>query len=586
MHKYLKNKLVKFRLGFKERLNRPTGFLIFNSSWLILISTLILIIFSDKVSINYKDLFSVSATIIATIFTISLTLIGIQYFVQNIPYELLKYFFKSKFMLAMFITFIGSIIYNLLMLSLDAKNIILLIISISLSIISLVYLLSYFYYLNSSLQEISILNLITQNLRKKSYKKDYGKYEALKDLIIKSIKDNKNSLYKRGLNILFQKEFSFLMDIAKRTIDERYTYDHRHSDVEQLIHFFLGFQKQIFYELIEHKRQLYLYHYIEYFKELQEKSFVLLSPRPYYELSDHFNKVGNKILENRFDEVYLVYSHRIREITQYEYNHVNKKKLVSYYDIEKRDKDETEPQKNERVLIHMMYESFEERLNFLTELSKKAIRENVNILNWFPKSILCDILYKAVGLTENKGMRWLLIQKIMYLLKQIHEENINNNKFDRFLFSDLYNYIKPMKNLDDINKLGGFITREYCLAQLNLIKINPREVVRELGVNGRFLKDEEKYDIVIKLLMETFDRILKMLFKKEIKNIEKDYISSEIHSILGKSVKNNKLVKAIIEKHKLKPSKNVYLMGIYMGTKKEFQRKNKKRRNSDKNNKK
>lgn len=578
MCKKVREKCLQLKYWFINILNRPIGFLIYLSLLLILISSWSILSFSDKFSPFYESVFSVSATIIATIFTISLTFIGIQYFVQNIPYELLKYFFKSKFIISMFSIYVCSIIFNLIMLSLGMRNVLWLIVSISLSIVSIVYLLAYFYYLSGTLQEINILYLITKHLKKKSYAQDYEKYEALKDLIVKSIKENKHSLYKKSLNFLFRKEQLFLSLISKRKIQDNYTFDQRHSDVEKLTHFFMNFQKQIFYELLEHKRQLYLFHYIEFMKELQKTSFVLLSPRPYYELRDHFNKIGDKILEYRFDEVYLFYCHKLRDITQYEYDKVQKEKLVSYYDLDKSDKDETESQRTEKVLIHMMYESFEsDRLRFLVELSRKAIQKEVDILNCFPKSILCNILDKALNLKKNEGMRWILIQNIMYLLKQIHEENIKKGKFDKFLWLNLHNIIKSLKNIDEIKRLGSSIARDYCLAQLNFVKTHPRETIRELGIEGRCLTNDDKYKIIIKLLMETFDRILIMLSKKEIKDLEKDYVSSEIHSIIGKSKENNKLIETIIKKHQLKPSKNVYMMGVYMGRKTDWEkRKNKK----------
>ncbi len=555
-------------------MKRATRFLICISLLLILFSALIILSFSNETGSFYESMFSVSASIITIIFTISLTLIGIQYYVQNIPYELLEYFLKSKFTISMFGVYIGSIVFNLLMLSLGINTILWLIVSITLSIICMAYLLSYFYHLVGSLQEINILNLITKDLSKKTFRQNYGKYEALKDLIIKSIKDNKNSLYKKSLSILFKKELYFLFSVNKKEISEEYTYNQRHSDVEEIILFFLNFQKQVFYELMENKRQLFLYPYIEFMKELQKASFVLLSPRPYYELRDHFNKIGDKILENKFDEVYLFYAQKLSEITQYEYDKTKKEKMVSYYDFNKRDKNETELQREELVLTKMMYDGFEqERLKFLTGLSKKAIQENVDTLNWFPKSILCDILNKARKPLENKGIGRILIPRIIYLLKQIHEENIKKSNFDSFFQLGLHWYLKPMEDLDEINELGSFITREYCLAQLNLIKINPQATVRDLGEDGRFLKDEDKNNEIIKLLMETFDQILNMMSKKKIISIDKDYVSYEIYSILGKSEKNNKLVRAIIKKHKLKQGKKVYMLGVYMSKKKDLQKK-------------
>lgn len=585
MSNALRNKLFKLKYKFNLILDKPSGFLIFTSLILILISSSIILILSDKINPFYESLFSTSATIIATIFTISLTLIGIQYYVQNIPYELLKYFFKSKFTISMFGMYIGSIIYNLLMLGLGIRNMFCLIISIAFTIVSMVYLLSYFYYLNGSLQEVNILNLITKNLKNKSYNSDYTKYEALKDLIIKSVKDNKNSLYKKSLDIFFRKQFEFISQISMKNIDKNYNYDTRHSEVEQLIHFFLGFQKQIFYELIDNDRQLFLYLYVDLYKELQEKTFVLLSPRPYYELRDHFNKIGDKILEKRFDEIYLFYSHKMRDLTKFEFNHVDKVKLVSYYDITKRDANESQLEKTERVLIHMLYESFaRDRLNFLTKLSLKAIKNNVDTLNWFPKSILCDILDNALHITSNKGMRWDLINNIMYMLRQIHDENIKKNNFHNFMWLDLHTHIEQIKDEEEISKLGGFITREYCLAQLDLVKISARETVHDLSVDCAFLKDKDQNHIVIKLIMETFDKILTMFSKKEISGIEKDYLSYAVHSCLGKSDKNNKLVRLIIKKYKLKPSKNVYMMGVFMGKKSDFQKNNMNKTTNKKNN--
>ena len=117
---------------------------------------------------------------------------------------------------------------------------------------------------------------------------------------------------------------------------------------------------------------------------------------------------------------------------------------------------------------------------------------------------------------------------------------------------------------------AAYITKEYCLAQLELVKIDPIQTISQLGMEGRFLNSNLKHKVPIKLISETFDRIL--ISKKEIKNITKDYISYELHSILGTNKELNKIIKKIIKKHKLKPSKNMYILGVFMGKLKDLEK--------------
>lgn len=565
------------RLSFMLRSmwNNPTSYLFIFSAISILAYIFLFNLFINLNLENITDVLLNIASITATIFTItiSLTIIGFQFLSQNVSNKSLKYLFKSKFFILMVLSYFITILYNLVIVVGNLQLAYFLHTGIILFIFSMVYTISYFYWIVWILQEENILKVISRYFPEISLQDE--KHEIIKEICLKSIRGNNLIVFSKSLKLLNQREQIFLNRIKNKKLSEDYDFDSRHSEIENIIHYFLNFQRQIFYELIEHKRQDFLPYYIEGIKEIKLIVFPLLAPRPYRDLGEHFNKIGESILEKRFDEIYLFYAHKLAEVVKNEYHKLPKETLEASFDFSKI-KNEEESIKKERILWKILYDDFNyNRLKFLSNIAKKAIITNQETLNWFPKSILTDILLEAIKIKNCRIIQRELIVKIISLFKEIHKENINHKKVENYFgVLDLHYLIEEM-NEEQIKEIGAFITREYCTAQLELFKIKPSQIVWALGVNGRFFKGDNKNLPLLQIIMDTFDAILKDFKKRKVKEITIDYLSNEIYSILGDNKENNRVVNKIIKKHKIMHSKNVYIAGAFMGTKKEWQKKNK-----------
>lgn len=571
------NKIYFLKFYLSKNFSFPQTFIFF--SGILVIMIFLSLSFN---SIKFENIVNLNlniATILSTIFAISvsLSLIGFQYLSQNVSTKLLKHFFRSFFIIFMIMVYLFSIIFSLFLVAINSDSIWLLNLNFTLFIFCLLYLVGFFYFIVISLQENNILKLIGKKLSKNDYNDE--NYDIIKEICLKAIRNNNFGLYRNSLNMLNKGEIYFLKKIKKKKLNLIYTLDSRHSEVENLIYEFIHLQKQIFYELIEYKREIFLLNYINWLYEIQKISFPLLAIRPYQDLMEHFNKIGDIILKNNFEETYLFYSQRLRDITEHEFKSIPKNELKSYYDLSIKADNESKYEKDKKTLLHIAFEDFRsKRLGFIREICIQAINENKKTLDHFSKHILETTLRQSISIKDNDGLRWNIIQDIVYSFRKIHEANINNEIYENFYSLDLHYLIENLTDETEINRIGGFLTHEYCNAHLELVKINAVSSIRDLGVSGRFLNKDKKFEIVIKLLSETFDLILKDFSKKKITGISKDYISSELYSILGKVDENNKHIKKIIKKHKLKPSKNVYMMGIFMGTKKDWKKKNEKQK--------
>src|SRR3989344_2989920 len=181
MKSSIKKKIKLLRPNFEEYISQPTSVLLYFSKLMILIYLMLSHLFINSFTQHFSDLVLSSTTIIATIFaiTISLTIIGFQYVMQDFSSKLLKYFFKSYFIIFMILIYTISILFNLIIIALGVKNIYLLNISISLFIISLLYSITYFYYIIKNMQEEGILYMISHNLSNQKYNDDL--HEILKE---------------------------------------------------------------------------------------------------------------------------------------------------------------------------------------------------------------------------------------------------------------------------------------------------------------------------------------------------------------------------------------------------------------------
>jgi len=512
---------------------------------------------------NTGQVVSTNAKIIATIFaiTISLTLLGFQYLSQNISPKILYSFFKSKFITIMIIVYIFSIVFNIFVLTF-LEGVIYGYFSFLLLSFCVLYLVSYLYYIINYLQPRSIIKRIEKEISKTTYIDE--NYEILEQVIIKSIRNNEAFSYKESLDLLFDRQSNFLKKLFDKPITD---YDTRHSDAERIVYYFFRYENSFYFEIIKQKNQTFLVYYLSKLKDLHVILLQLMAIRPYREIRDHFNDIGEDIVELKLKGATDYYSRSLREISKEEFNNIpSGNTFFEFQDHPKFYKELNKNEKTKNTLGHIMYHYFQyDRLTFLVDLYKAAIGKKASNIVLFIKITLDDLLMLAIKKDDNKKMRMWLVNSLLNSLKTIHESSLEKKgDTEYFGFYQLHNIIEDLKDEETINTVGTLIADYYCHSKIETVKNDERgaifKAIFNLGVDGRSLVYKNGFDKIVDKIVDTLGTILKISIKNnKLKKISRDSVARELFSIRDWNSHKNKKIKErinkIIKEHNLKLKK-------------------------------
>lgn len=493
---------MRFKLDY-----RKTIFVAGISSILIYLS--IILIFNEFLTGNERDIVTTSVTMLSTIFaiTIALTIIALQFIKENSSTKVLFSFIKSKVIIGLFSVYLFAIIYNLIIL--NFLNPILTILSILFSIICLYYVVFYIFYILEEIDDKRILKKLDSEI---VLNISDEKYSVLGELLLKYVIKNDFSNFHLCLKIIFNKERKIIEKISNNKIDKSYTFDYRHADLEKIIYFFQQIYEQIFYEIVNNRRQVFLRLYLNLFEELQKILFPLLATRPYSKISEHYTKIGKRIIDDEFDDLYLDYWHSLKRICLYEFKNLNFEEINKFYDF-KFEKSEDKNKRDKFTLSHIAHDEFiYHRLGFLTTITEKCLKKDEDNYNWFPKSILTnDLIHEAIKI-PNRKTKISFIGRILYEATKIHDLFANKKIYSRFFFLNLHYLIENLKKED--KPIVETLTNAYVESQTKIIELNPKEVFREFAVELRFIKDNPSLKISFSKILKTMEEIIEEDLKK------------------------------------------------------------------------
>jgi len=500
-----------------------------------------------------KDVISTNATIIGTIFaiTISLTLLGFQYLSQTISPKTLYIFLKSRFITGMIILYLFSILFNIFVLSFCRDNIYVYFSYLLLSL-CLVYLVSYIYYVVNHLQPQNVLIQIGKSISNYNYWDE--NYMALEEATIKAIRNNDYLTFLFSLGIIFDKERNFL----NKLLDQK-TYTSR--DIEKIFSLFFRIQEQIYFETIKDKNTLFLSHYIENLANIHTILLKLMAIEPYQTIRGHFNDIGFKIVELKLQNIYVRYWSCLEEITMEEFKSISSGNLIFPFQDKLKDIDDlNEIEKKKWFFGEEIFRDFQYvSLNFLVEFSKKVSDEKIEMLVHLIMSTLSRILGAVVKKGDNKKMQDLLARSILEKMRDIHIYALEKglNKIPVYLSSfSLRDILIDMQDEEIIDTIGLLITKYCCSAEIENTKRDVYNFLNPLGITGRSLITIPRFEKILDEIVNCLIEILELTIKnKNFEKVKKEYIIRELLSIRDfENHKNEKIrnkINKVIKKYNL-----------------------------------
>ncbi len=498
-----------------------------------------------------SDVLTTNTNILATIFaiTISLTLLGLQYLSESLTPRIVRSFIKSKFIKGLLLSYIFSILINILVVSfpriIEARDFVYY--SYLLLIWCVLYLTSYLFYMIRKIQPRSVLDEIEKQIpldydRVIIYNFDQGlinvpdeqsKFIELEQIIIKTIRNNDFSSFIAGLNLLFKKQIIFLENISKKGPDDEHVYELIHTNAEAISLYFLRVHKQIYFEILKEKNERFLLHYANEIRGIIKYLLKLKAIRPLRELNDHFNDIGLQIIDKKLHSTFQFYCNLLDGIAKEEFLNIPSGNQLSEFQDKSIPYDTlTKKERDERVFGDIIFHYFTfNRLKFFEELTMKASDKGYDEIIVSVKHSLSELLDLAIKKDDNKKMQNWLIESILNSLNKIHDYSLTKNIDTRFFgLLELHDIIESLKDDETINSIGILITKFYCDGAINTVKKDYFSGLWELGVNGRFLVS--KYPQITEIVVDSLIECLKIVEgNNKFKNINKDLVIYELNSI-------------------------------------------------------
>jgi len=464
-----------------------------------------------------KSVIQTNAQILATIFaiTISLTLLGLEYYSQRLTPRLAKSVLQSTFIKLLLVSYTMSIIADVAVASFfpDSVNSFLLYSFLALAW-CLIYLVAYLYNLIRRLQPGNQMDMIERSIPKDFSQEIVQKHRRgriqgtderdrfidIQKIIIRTVRENDIYLFGEWVRLLFGKEHSYLKEIRSREQEGDQTLSG--DEAQAISSYFLHLQQQIYQEILNTNNIGFLNSYIGNISNVVLQLVGMRQGGWLNGATSHFDEIGMKIVSNEYDSLFQAYGNALQTIAEAEIASIpREEKHLVWNDAYRNMNDLSEEEYKERAWYRSSRDAFRHRLSFLEGFAEEAIGRGYDEPVRLSLQICTKFLQEAVE-EESKPFRNFFANNSLQSQKRIHDNAVRNGIAVSFFWPIGLGDILETMDPDKAEEIGVGLTELYCDSAVLAVENDVWNGYHDLGVLGRTVIERSP-----KIVLEVIDAL-------------------------------------------------------------------------------
>ncbi|ELY59293.1 DUF2254 family protein [Natronococcus jeotgali] len=508
-----------------------------------------------------ENVLRMNAQILATIFaiTISLTLLGLEYYSRRLTPRIAKSVLQSTFIKLLLTSYVLSIAANVAVLSFFADWAGFFLLYSFLALVwCLLYLIAYLYNLIRWLQPRSQLEIIERSILDSFPREIVQKYRQgrirgtdqrdrfvdIQKIIIRTVRENDIYLFGEWMDLLFGKEIEYLEDVQERKEQGDPTLSN--DEAEAISNYFLHLQRQIYQEILNTDSVEFLNAYIVNISHVIIQLIEIREAGWMNEVIEHFNKTGIDIVENEYESVFQSYGDALQEVAEAEIASMpRKKKHIVLNDAYKGMDELSDEEHDERMWFISSRDMFTDRLSFLEDYAEAATERNFKRPVRTALQICTEYVQEALD-EEVDPFSNLFINNTLRRQKRIHDNAVEHGVEVSFFWpiglGDIIETLDP----DEVDDIGVGLVELFCDSAVLAVENDVWNGYHDLGVLGRTVMDRhpEVVLVVVDALEECLERVPE---DEERDHVTCDMIIEQLHSLYEWQEHSHKEVNERIE---------------------------------------
>lgn len=493
----------------------------------------------DTSAVNSSRVLLTNAQILATVFTItiSLTLVGFEYFSQNLSPKIANSIIRSKYIIGLVALFLPAIVENVTIVTIYGEQAPQIYLTLSLVLLSLclIYLLVYVSYVARAVQPRSQLEFFEKSIPDNFYDSIIQKMD---DNVISGVdpddyfvdlqhaiqnKIQQRNIYQFGdwLALLIDKEIDYLVRIKEEKQKEEINPDGAAS----IVNYFLSMQKGIYSQLVGIDDTRYIPPYSLQIVNVLGLLVELKAIVAINSLTTHFERIGRDIVKHNQEPVYRQYFDNLEKITSKTLGSVP---TTDYQISTLETPDQVDWDDPEYMWAKGIIGEFQNRITFSKELSQLAIDTGFDGVAVGASTFYSELSQKALEQEEDDLNRIDLIKFITRAQRDVFEYAAKNDALTSY-------YAGPWSFqmiAQAPGELQNHLMNEFCAATKTAVKYDSFAGPQELGVAGRVLVEDHP-ELAMKIV-ETLIECLEIVRNhSDLEDIDEENIQNKLNSIKG-----------------------------------------------------
>jgi len=495
-----------------------------------------------------------NAQILATVFaiTISLTLVGFEYFSQNLSPKIAKSVIESRYTIGLAILFVPAILVNIGISTIYHENVPQIALTISLIFLAscLFYLLAFISYVARTIQPQNQLKIFEESIPENFNEEIVAKVEdnvisgtdpedyfvEIQHVIQNKIEQREIYQFGEWLNLLIDKEIDYLIEIREVKKDNEIN----PNNATAIVNYFLSFQKSIYSQLAGINDTRYIPAYSIQIANVLGLLIDIKSIAAMTTLSNQFKRIGRDIVsfnqetifEQYFDHIEKITLKLLRSIPQTDYR-------VSTTEIIEQFVDGTSP---EYMWVEGITGQFGNYVLFSREILTLAIDANFDGVAVTGSNFYVRLLETVLD-REEDAKRIDLVQTITKAQRDVFEYAVKEDVLTSY-YTMPGSYEMIAQSPKEVRE---YLVTEFCEACITAVKHDSYAGPHELGVAGRVLVKEHP-----ELAEEIVDSLIQCLNivrdQTDFEDIEEQTVVKELSSIKNWNDHNNQAINEAIDR--------------------------------------
>lgn len=486
-----------------------------------------------------------NAQILATIFaiTISLTLLGLEYYSRQLTPRIAKSVLQSTFIKLLLVSYILSIAANIVVLSFFGERAGSFLRYSFLALAwCLLYLVAYLYNLIRRLQPGSQLDIIERSIPEEFPKEIVQKYRQgrirgtderdlfvdLQKIIIRTVRENDIYLFGEWTRLLFGKELEYLEEIEDRKENGDPTLSD--DEAEAISGYFLHLQRQIYQEILNTDSVEFLNAYIFNISSIVIQLIEMREAGWMNEVVEHFDRIGMDIVENEYVFVFQSYDDALQEVAEAELASIPRKKKHLVPNDAYKGMDELSDEEHEERMWYMSSrDAFTNRLSFLEDYAEEAaergferpVRTALQICTEYVREALDEEVEPFSNFFSNNTLR---------RQKRIHDNAVEQGVKVSFFWPLGLGDILETMDPGEVEDIGVGLAELFCDSAVLAVENDVWKGYHDLGVLGRTVMD--RYPEVVLVVVDALEECLERVPDDEDRqHVTQKMIIKQLHSL-------------------------------------------------------